>query len=255
MSHPDKVEQQREGATLHLVLNAPPGNLLDNAMVDALRAAIDAARADAALKVVVLEGAGQHFSFGAAVQEHREGEIEAALPRFHDLFRALLDASIPLVAVVRGRCLGGGLELAAFCNWIFAAADAELGLPEIRLGVFPPLGSLVLRERVARPVAEALCVTGRILAADEALELGLVDHVAEDPAAAAHAWIATHLAPHSAVALRHAMRAVRTPLRATFLRDLEIVERIYLDEVMRTADAHEGIAAFLAKRQPRWKDR
>ncbi len=248
------LQIHRTAGTHRLVLDTPPGNLLDNEMVDALRAAVDAAAADRSIKVVILEGAGEHFSFGARIQEHRPGEIETALPRFHALFRTLLDAAIPLIADVRGRCLGGGLELAAFCNWIFAAPDAQLGLPEIRLGVFPPLGSLVLRERVSRSVAEMLCVTGRIVSAEDALEVGLVDYVSEDPSAAASAWIASELQPQSAVALRHAMRAVRLPMREGLLRDLDAVERLYLDELMRTNDAREGIEAFLAKRAPQWKD-
>lgn len=248
------LQVHRTTATRRLVLDAPPANLLDNAMVDALRAAVEAAAAEPGVKAVILEGAGEHFSYGAKIQEHRPGEIDTALPRFHALFRTLFEAAIPLIAVVRGRCLGGGLELAAFCNWIFAAPDAQLGLPEICLGVFPPVGSLVLRERVSRPVAEMLCVTGRIVSAEDALEVGLVDYVSEDPGAAAAAWIASQLQPRSAVALRHAMRAVRLPMRAGFRRDLEAVERLYLDEVMRTTDAREGIDAFLEKRPPQWKD-
>jgi cyclohexa-1,5-dienecarbonyl-CoA hydratase len=253
MKSPARVHTK--GAIAHVILDAPPANLLDNAMVDALRAALRDTAANAAIKALLFEGAGEHFSYGAKIQEHQPEEIGAALPRFHALFGELLEAAIPTIAVVRGRCLGGGLELAAVCNWIFAAPDAQLGLPEIRLGVFPPVGSLILRERVPRPIAETLCVTGRIVSADEALEAGLVDYVAEDPAAAAQAWIASQLQPHSAAALRHAMRAVRQPLRESFQRDLAAVERDYLDGVMRTADAREGIAAFLAKRAPQWKDR
>ena len=249
------LQVQRDGALVRLLLDAPPMNLLDDAMVEDLRIAVSHAAADPAIKALIFEGAGEHFSYGAKIQEHRPDAITESLPRFHALFRTLLDAAVPTLAVVRGRCLGGGLELAAFCNWIFAAPDAQLGLPEIRLGVFPPLGSLILRERVPRPVAEMLCVTGILVTSEEALEIGLVDQLAEDPSAAADAWIAANLQPHSAVALRHAMQAVRQPMREGFLRDLDAVERLYLDGVMRTEDAQEGIEAFLAKRPPRWKDR
>jgi cyclohexa-1,5-dienecarbonyl-CoA hydratase len=151
--------------------------------------------------------------------------------------------------------LGGGLELAAFCNWIFAAPSAQFGQPEIRLGVFAPVASLVLRERIGRPAAEALCLTGQIVAAEDALDLGLVDHLAEDPAEVAAMWIEQNLLPHSATALHHAMRAVREPMREAFRRDLEAVERIYLMDVMRTEDAREGITAFLEKRPARWQNR
>lgn len=248
-----RVQVEKDGAVVRWVLNAPRANLLDNDMVEALRGA--ASDVGAGVKAVVVEGAGEHFSYGASVHEHRPGEIEAALPRFHALFCDLLDLARPLVAVVRGNCLGGGLELAAFCNWIFASPDARFGLPEIRLGVFAPLGSIVLRERVGRPVAEMLCVTGRVLGADEALEAGLVDGVAEEPDAAADAWIEANLLPHSAAALHHAIRAVRAPLAGGFRRDLAAVEKLYLEDLMRTEDAREGIEAFLAKRKPQWKNR
>src|SRR5262245_41786782 len=134
-----RIHSQHDGAVVRLVLDAPPGNVLDIEMIDAIRAAALRAAAEIGLKAIVLEGAGENFSYGASIPEHRSGEIERALPRFHDLFRDLLDLGRPTLAVVRGRCLGGGLELALACNWIFADPSAQLGLPEIRLGVFPPL--------------------------------------------------------------------------------------------------------------------
>jgi cyclohexa-1,5-dienecarbonyl-CoA hydratase len=245
---------EHDGAVRRLVLNAPRANILDLEMIEALRAAVAEADVQGGLKALILEGAGDHFSFGASVHEHKPGDIDRVLPRFHDLFRALIDFSRPLIAVVRGNCLGGGLELAAFCNWIFASPEARFGLPEVKLGVFAPVGSLVLTERVGRPAAEALCVTGQVLPAEEALEANLVDHIAEDPAEAARAWIEQNLLPQSAVALRFAMRAVREPMREHFLRQLNELERLYLQDLMSTQDAREGIAAFLEKRNPRWKN-
>jgi cyclohexa-1,5-dienecarbonyl-CoA hydratase len=250
-----RVQRERNGAVVRLVLNAPPGNILDIEMIDAIRAAAAHAAAEVGVKAIVLEGAGEHFSYGASVPEHRAGEVERALPRFHDLFRDLLDLGRPMLAVVRGRCLGGGLELALASNWIFADPRAELGLPEIRLGVFPPAGSLLLPGRVGRAMAETMCLTGCTLAADEALECGLVDFVAEEPGTAADAWIADNLLPHSATALHYAVRAGRAPLRDDLHRGLEELERLYLRDLMRTDDAREGIAAFLEKRAPQWKDR
>lgn len=250
-----RIETGKDDAVARFVLDAPPGNILDLEMIEGLRGAVGRVARDPNVKAVVFEGAGDHFSYGASVPEHRPGEIDRVLPRFHDLFRDLFDLARPLIAVVRGKCLGGGLELAAFCNWIFAAPEATLGQPEIRLGVFAPLGSLLLRERVGRPAAEVICLTGQVLSAADALDVGLVDWVAEDPGVAADAWIEQNLLPLSAIALHHAVRAVRTPMREGFLRDLDEVERIYLRELMRTEDAREGITAFLEKRPPQWKNR
>jgi len=250
-----RVQPERDGAVLRLVLDSPPGNVIDLEMIEALRAAVAKAGREPGLKAVIFEGEGKHFSYGASVPEHRPGEIDRVLPRFHDLFRDLFDIARPMLAVVRGKCLGGGLELAAFCNWIFVSPDAQLGQPEIRLGVFAPLGSLLLAERVGRPTAEAMCLTGQVIGADDALEDGLVDFVAEDPGEAADAWLEQNILPLSAAALHYALRAVRLPMRQSFMDGLDELERMYLRELMRTEDAREGIAAFIDKRPPAWKNR
>ena len=250
-----RVQPERDGAVLRLVLDSPPGNVIDLEMIEALRAAVAKAGREPTLKVVIFEGAGTHFSYGASVPEHRPGEIDRVLPRFHDLFRDLFDIARPMVAVVRGKCLGGGLEVAAFCNWIFASPDAQFGQPEVRLGVFAPLGSLLLAERVGRPTAEAMCLTGQVVGADDALEDGLVDFLAEDPGEAADAWLEQNILPLSAAALHFALRAVRLPMRQSFMDGLDELERMYLRELMRTEDAREGIAAFIDKRPPAWKNR
>jgi cyclohexa-1,5-dienecarbonyl-CoA hydratase len=173
---------------------------------------------------------------------------------FHGLFRTMLDVPVVWLAAVRGRCLGGGMELASFCHRIFAAPDVALGQPEIALGVFAPMASVFLAERVGRPAAEDLCLTGRTVGAQEALAMHLVDEVAPDPTEAALAWARTHLASRSAASLRHAVRAVRAGLRHRLESDLGEVECLYLDGLMATADAEEGLRAFLEKRPPRWRN-
>jgi cyclohexa-1,5-dienecarbonyl-CoA hydratase len=247
-------ERIEGGAVLRLALAAPKANILDGAMIAALTRAFRDAASDPDLKCVVVEGEGPHFSFGASVPEHLPGSVEAMLPRFHDLFRAMFASGVYTIAAVRGQCLGGGMELAAACNRVIAAPGAKFGQPEIRLGVFAPVASVLLAERTGRPRAEDLCVTGRIVDAAEALRIGLADEIAEDPAGAALAWVREHLLPGSAAALRHALRAVRTPLLRRFDDDLRRAEAIYLDELMATADAEEGLRAFLEKREPKWRN-
>ncbi|MFQ5600149.1 MAG: enoyl-CoA hydratase/isomerase family protein [Candidatus Krumholzibacteriia bacterium] len=250
-----RAATEHDGQVLWITLDAPPGNILDLEMIDGLRALLANEGRGPDVKALVFEGASDEFSYGASVREHRPGEVEKTLPRFHDLFRDLLEVARPTVAVVNGRCLGGGLELAAFCNWVFASPDATFGLPEVRLALFPPLGSLILPPRVGRSMAEALCITGRTLDAEEALDANLIDGVAEDPADAARAWIESSLLPHSAIALHYATRAAQESMREPFLHGLGALEKLYLGELMRTEDAREGIAAFLDKRPPRWKNR
>lgn len=240
-----------EGQMLRLTLNAPKGNVLDTEMIQGLALALkrhDGPR----LKAIVFEGAGAHFSFGASVPEHTKAEVSKMLPAFHELFRVLLKLGVPTFAAVKGRCLGGGLELAAFCTWIFASPDAILGQPEIKLAVFPPMASLLLPWRLGGARGMDLCVSGRSVNAEEALKMGLVHAVAEDPSSASVAFAKEHLFGSSASSLRFAERAARLGLTRLFEESLPALERLYLHELMETPDANEGITAFLERRKPRF---
>lgn len=245
----DKVRVGRlcEGQVLHLTLSGGKGNVLDAHMVRGLRGALDRYLRPET-RAIVLSGDGAHFCFGASVAEHQRDQARDMLTGFHDLFRHLLELSVPTVAVVRGQCLGGGLELAAFCSFLFSAPDAVFGQPEIRLAVFPPLASLLLPWRLGGGRALDLCVSGRSIGAVEAQRLGLVNEIAEDPLALAERFLTQHLLPSSASSLRYAERAARGGLMAAMTHELPRLERLYLEELMETADANEGLAAFLSRR-------
>ncbi|MEZ5064890.1 MAG: enoyl-CoA hydratase-related protein [bacterium] len=249
-----RVEVQEGGAIWRVVLDTPKANILDAEKMASLTRTFEEARGEAGLKALLIEGEGEHFSFGASVPEHLPGKFEEMIPAFHRMFRALWDTSVVTVAAVRGQCLGGGLELAAFCHRVVASPIAKLGQPEIVLGVLAPVASVILPERMGRPAAEELLLTGRILPAAEALERHLVDEIAEDPAEAALAWIRKHLLPRSASSLRHAVAAARVGWRARFLEALDEAEHVYVHDLMSTADAAEGLRAFLEKREPVWRD-
>jgi cyclohexa-1,5-dienecarbonyl-CoA hydratase len=231
------------------------GHVLDAALVDALVALFQRARRSPGLKAVVLEGDGLHFSYGASVQEHLPDEAARMLTRFGSLLYALLDSGVVVIAAVRGRCLGGGLELVSAAHRIVASPDATFAQPEIALGVFPPFACVLLPERIGRARAEDLCLTGRAVDAGEAQTMGLVDEVAADPAGAALGWARAHLASKSASSLRCAVRAARLGLVRRLRAELPALERLYLDDLMRTGDATEGLRAFLEKRPPVWTDR
>jgi cyclohexa-1,5-dienecarbonyl-CoA hydratase len=247
--------ERRDDDSLWLVrLDRPKANVIDAAMTAALHELFVRAKATPSLKAMVLSHSGPHFSFGASVQEHLPAHVAGMLRSFHALFRAIAESEVPVLAAVRGQCLGGGLELASFCHRIFAANDSRLGQPEIVLGVFAPVASLLLPHRVGRPAAEDLCLSGRSLGADDALRVGLVDQLANDPEAAALAYAQEHLQKHSASSLRHAVRALRGPFLRQFLADLAQLEQSYLHDLMATQDAVEGITAFLQKRSPQWRN-
>jgi cyclohexa-1,5-dienecarbonyl-CoA hydratase len=230
------------------------GNVLDAGVIGSLGRIFEEAGRSGDLKAICLSGEGENFSFGASVPEHLPGQVEAMLPVFHTMFRALFDCGVFVHAAVRGRCLGGGLELVAAGHRITASPDAVFGQPEIALGVFAPVASLLLPERIGRPRAEELCLTGRMVDANEALALGLVDELAEDPEEAAQAFIRKHLLPRSAASLRFANRALRLGLRRRLDDDLAELESHYLKELMSTRDATEGLRAFLEKRAPAWRN-
>jgi len=246
---------EEDGSLLRLVLARPKANVLDTAMIAGLRAALAAQRGTRGLRALLLEGEGAHFSFGASVPEHLPGAVEAMLPAFHALARELAGCGRVVLAAVRGQCLGGGLELAALAQRLFAAPDARLGNPEIRLGVFAPLASVLLPRRIGPARAEDLLLTGRTLEAGEALAMGLVDELADDPAAAALHWHRRHLLPLSAAALAHATLAARHDLLRALEEDLPELERRYLSQLMASADAREGLDAFLQRRNPTWTHR
>ena len=249
------IERLEDGAVWRVALGGSKGNVVDAALTNALAETLGAAARTPALKALLLEGQGKHFSFGASVQEHLPGQVEGMLRRFHGLLLQMIDSGVPLLAVVRGQCLGGGLELVTACQRVFAARDARFGQPEIVLGVFAPFASAALAERVGRRHAEDLCLSGRSVTAEEALAMGLVDELCdEDPAERALVYARQHLLPRSAASLRFAVRALRQGLRARLAAELPALERLYLDELMNSADAVEGLTAFLEKRPPSWKN-
>ena len=252
---PLKVWLERDGALLRLRLARPKANLVDAAMIAALAQALAAHRDNAGLLAALVDHEGPHFSFGASVEEHLPGACEQMLASLHALLGGMLDWPRPILMSVRGQCLGGGLEFALAANLLFAAPDAQFGQPEMKLGVFAPAASVLLPLRLGQARAEDLLYSGRSIDAPTALAWGLANEVAEDPAAAAVAYFDKHLAGKSAASLAHAVRAARAPFAALARARLDDVEALYLDKLMATRDAREGLAAFIEKRAPKWEHR
>jgi cyclohexa-1,5-dienecarbonyl-CoA hydratase len=237
-----------------LTLSSPPLNILDVALLQELRAALGTIDNDRHLLIVASEG--RAFSAGASVHDHAPERVAEMLGVFHGCFRLLEAIEMPTVALVHGDALGGGLELAAACDFILASASARFGTPEINLGAFAPVGSWQLGNLVPPRRALEMLLTGDSISADEALDLGLVNAVF--PAASfvedAERWLA-RLQTKSASSLRYAKRAFRTAHPGSLGERLDSIERLYLDGLMKTEDAVEGVEAFIEKRAPRWKHR
>jgi cyclohexa-1,5-dienecarbonyl-CoA hydratase len=245
-----------EGSRADVRFSHPKGNILTRDIMAGLRAACEDLSRAPALKLITIGSAGADFSFGASVPEHAAGEIEGALPEMHALVREMLALAAPTAAVVRGRCLGGGFELALACDFIMAADDAVFALPEIALGALPPVASVLLPLKAGYARAARAALTGSAQPAGEWARAGLVTLTAPGDLLddAVDDWFARQLAPHSAAALRNAVIALRFDAHDAVERLLPRIERLYLSDVMSTEDAHEGVRAFIEKRRPAWKD-
>ena len=251
---PLKVWLDRDGTLLRLRMARPKANIVDAAMIAALAAALAEYRDTRELRAVLLDHEGPHFSFGASVEEHLPDQCADMLRSLHALVRSMLNFPLPLLVAIRGQCLGGGLEVATAGSMLFAATDAKLGQPEIRLAVFAPAASCLLPERIGQARAEDLLMSGRSMGGDEALASGLVDNLSDDPEAAALAYFDQYLAQHSASTLRYAVLAARAEYRERVIAKLERVETLYLEQLMSTRDAVEGLTAFLEKRTAVWQN-
>jgi len=249
-----RSEMRRGGDHLRLVIDEPKANIISIAVMQALRRELAGLKSAPPLKLVTIEGAGDHFSYGASVEEHRPDRIGEALAELHGVIDDLLDVPAPTAAVVRGRCLGGGFELALACDLVFASTTAVLGVPEIALGVVPPAAAARLPVRIGATRAGSAVLTGRTSPVSAWVGVGLVELVAppQELLAAVDHWFDAHLASRSAVALRCAAVATRATMRRQVEAVLPELEHLYLDTLMRSRDAVEGIEAFLEKRPALW---
>ena len=252
---PLKVWLERDGALLRLRLAKPKANLIDAAMIAALVTAFSSHKDNPGLLAALVDHEGPHFSFGASVEEHLPAQCEQMLKSLHGLLNLMLEWPRPILMAVRGQCLGGGLEFAAAGSLIFAAPDAQLGQPEIKLGVFAPAASVLLPLRIGQSRAEDLLLSGRPVSAMQAAVWGLVNEVVDDPAAHALGYFEKHFYGKSAASLALAVRAAREPFAELARARLDHVEALYLDKLMATRDANEGLNAFIEKRRPKWEHR
>jgi cyclohexa-1,5-dienecarbonyl-CoA hydratase len=233
-----------------ITLNDPPLHILDIAMLEELRDALGNVGNDRHALVIASNG-GKAFSAGASVQDHVGERVVAMLQRFHECFRILAKLDIVTVALVNGAALGGGCELALACDFILASDRSKFGQPEINLGVFPPVAAYQLSRQVTPRKGLEILLTGEPV---DASEIANAVFPAAEFEARANEWL-HKIYKQSASSLRFAKRAFRLAQNADFDERLARVERLYLEELMKTEDANEGLAAFIEKRKPEWSGR
>jgi cyclohexa-1,5-dienecarbonyl-CoA hydratase len=239
-----------------LAINRPPFNVLDIPTMAEVNAALDACMQDQSIKLLVITGVGEKaFSAGVEVADHTPDKVDQMIEAFHGIFRRLHKLLMPTIAVVNGAALGGGMELAIACDMIVAVAGAKFGQPEIKLAVFPPVAAVLLPRLMPPAKAMEILLGGENFTAEEGKAMGLVNRVFPRETFATDAQV--FLAPFlklSRVALLSTHRATREAAGKPFDAALDAVERIYLKELMLTDDAKEGLAAFLEKRKPVWRN-
>jgi cyclohexa-1,5-dienecarbonyl-CoA hydratase len=234
-------------------LQHPPLNVLDIPMMTELAQSLAEIEARPDVSVIVLGGGGKAFSAGVDVAAHTPDNVEEMLTRFHGVIRALVATKKVTIAAVHGHCLGGGAELAMMCDIVYTTESARWGFPEIKLGCYPPVACTALAALVGQKRAAELILTGRTISGTEAAEIGLANRaVAESELAASVNEAIEHLRKVSPAALALAKKASYAWDSMHFDKGLTRAERIYFDELMKTSDAHEGIRAFMEKREPKW---
>ncbi|MGP0017049.1 MAG: enoyl-CoA hydratase/isomerase family protein [Candidatus Sulfotelmatobacter sp.] len=252
-SHLRRLMVEIASPVARVALQRPPLNVIDIPMMTELAQSLAEIEARPDVSVIVLSGEGKAFSAGVDVAAHTADKVEEMLTKFHAVIRAIVATRKVTVAAVHGHCLGGGAELAMVCDIVYTTASARWGFPEIELGCYPPVACTALAALVGQKRAAELILTGRTIGGIEAAEVGLASRaVAESDLAAAVDEAIEHLRKLSPAALALAKKASYAWDSMHFDKGLARAERIYFDELMKTSDAHEGIRAFMEKREPKW---
>jgi len=229
---------------------------LNIATMEEMNKAISTIADDKDVKVLILTSTGEKaFSAGVDVSEHTEEKVEQMLHVFHDIFRNLAKLDQVTVAATKGFSLGGGCEVAIFCDLIFAADNLKIGQPEIKLSAIPPIALLIMPRLVGLKNASELLLSGKIIEAPEAKQIGLINKVV--PLDSFDSELESYIQPFtelSLIGLKFSKKGIQLGLETSFLEGLEKIEKMYLEELMASEDAHEGLKAFMEKRKPAWKN-
>jgi cyclohexa-1,5-dienecarbonyl-CoA hydratase len=237
-----------------ITMNRPPLNVMHNPMMEEFNGLLETILSPDTCSAVVIRATGKAFSAGVDVADHTDEKVGDMIRLFHGIFRKLAATDALTIAAVQGAALGGGCELACFCDIVLASDRAKFGQPEVQIGVFPPVAAAVLPHQVGIKKAIELAAVGATIRADEALRIGLVNQVfaADEFDTRVDAYV-DRIRKLSRPVVRMAKQAVVAEVRAQVLQQLDRTEKLYLDKLMALEDAHEGVAAFMEKRLPNWK--
>jgi cyclohexa-1,5-dienecarbonyl-CoA hydratase len=239
-----------------LTLNRPPVNVLNIEMMEEINTYLEGLKKEKSLKLLVIQALGKAFSAGVDVSEHLGELVYKMIEVFHKMFRLMDALKVPSIAVVNGAALGGGCELALYCDMVIATEKSTFGQPEIQVGVLPPIAALVFSRMIGRKKAMELILAGDTISAQEALALGLINKLIPEASSAEEVnGFIEKFKKLSGIVLKLTKEATLAGLNDDMDKGLRSIEQIYLDRLMKTEDAMEGLKAFLEKRKPTWKDK
>ena len=249
------IQTELKDGVAILTLSRSPLNVLNIEMMEEISTYFEELRKEKSLKLLVIQGVGKAFSAGVDVGEHLGDSANKMIEVFHKIFRLMDILKVPSIAAVNGAALGGGCELALYCDMVIAVEKAKFGQPEIQVGVIPPIAALIFPRMIGRKKAMELILSGDTVSAQEALALGLINKVVPETALQEEVsgWI-EKFKKLSGIILKIAKEATLAGLNDDVEKGLKAIEKIYLEDMMKTHDATEGLKAFMEKRKPIWKD-
>jgi cyclohexa-1,5-dienecarbonyl-CoA hydratase len=249
------IQTEQKDGVATLTLNRPPVNVLNIEMMEEINTFLDGLKKEASLKLLVIQATGKAFSAGVDVGEHMGDMAPKMIETFHRMFRFMDALKIPSLALVNGSALGGGCELALYCDMVIATERAKFGQPEIQVGVFPPIAALIFPRLIGRKKAMELILLGETISAQEAYGLGLINKVVPEASLSQEAsTFVEKLKKLSGIVLKLTKEATLAGLNDDIDQGLKKIEKIYLDRLMKSHDAMEGLKAFLEKRKPTWTE-
>jgi cyclohexa-1,5-dienecarbonyl-CoA hydratase len=249
------IQTELKDGVATLTLNRAPLNVFNIEMMEEVNTYFEGLMKEKSLKLLIIQAAGKAFSAGVDVREHLGDLVYKMIEAFHKMFRLMDALKVPSIAVVNGSALGGGCELALYCDMVIATEKAKFGQPEIQVGVLPPIAALIFPRMIGRKKAMELILSGEMIGAQEALTLGLVNKVVQEASLAQEVnRFIEKFTKLSGIVLKLAKEATLAGLNDDMNQGLKVIEKIYLDRLIKTNDAIEGLKAFLEKRKPNWKD-